>query len=39
MTNTVQFHVYKLPRGFPGAVSIKELACQCKRPKRYSFNP
>ena len=25
--------------GFPGGPSNKEPACQCRRPKRCSFNP
>ena len=25
--------------GFPGGTSGKEHACQCRRPKRYGFNP
>ena len=26
-------------QGFPSGTSGKELACQCKRHKRYKFNP
>ena len=26
-------------RGFPGSTSGKELACQCRRPKRCRFEP
>ena len=25
--------------GFPGGTNGKEPACQCKRPKRYGFDP
>ena len=25
--------------GFPGGTSGKELACQCRRPKRHEFDP
>ena len=25
--------------GFPGGACGKELACQCRRHKRYQFNP
>ena len=28
-----------LSLGFPGGTSGKELACQCRRPKRLGFNP
>ena len=30
---------YKLLRGFPGSVSGKELSCQCRRNKRWEFDP
>ena len=28
-----------LRRGFPGGTSGKEPTCQCRRHKRYKFNP
>ena len=29
----------RLKEGFPGGVSGKELACQCRRCKRHGFDP
>jgi len=28
-----------VPKDFPGGASGKESACQCRRHKRYRFNP
>ena len=30
---------HSLPAGFPGGVSGKESACQCRRHKRLGFDP
>ena len=34
----IRVGMYTLP-GFPGGLSGKEPACQCRRHKRYGFNP
>ena len=33
------FILIQLSMGFPGGVSSKEPACQCRRHKRHGFNP
>ena len=30
---------WRLLEGFPGGASVKESACQCRRHKRYEFDP
>ena len=32
-------HHCKMKRGFPGVLSSKEPACQCRRHKKPGFNP
>ena len=33
------FRALMIKQGFPGDMSGKEPACQCRRPKRLGFNP
>ena len=32
-------HVFEATEGFPGGASGKESTCQCRRCKRYGFDP
>ena len=37
--NSICKHWFKRLKGFPSCASGKEPACQCRRHKRYGFNP
>ena len=41
LAKTTRFlvHGIYIPLGLPGSASGKELACQCRKHKRWSFDP
>ena len=38
-TKKTRKNSFKAIRGFPGGASGKEPTCQCRRHKRYGFDP